>query len=120
MLFKYTNISRWVKFFSIDNRCSHLGLQISWKGVLKSDKARDESIGLFKHYFLFEGVEEGKGMLLLTINKDDTVLYESEPIYIELEDITNMYEQYYVDGIETFSWEQINNLGHGTWPHPVV
>lgn len=48
----------------------------------------------YKKYFLFEGVEKGKGKLqLVFLDKNKKEIGEAPPIYLEITDIKNMYER---------------------------
>jgi Alpha/beta hydrolase of unknown function (DUF900) len=55
--------------------------------------------GTGTNYFLFDAVSRGSGQLMIAIYKNDgvTKLAEGPPLYLNLQDVKEMYERYTVD-----------------------
>jgi hypothetical protein len=63
-------------------------------------------------YIIFEGSGIGTAELVLRLKKGDAVICESSPVFLDLKDIKNMYEHYFVGDIQGKTWEQINAMAH--------
>ncbi len=61
--------------------------------------------------FVFEAKTAGKGALAVQIYDDnDEIIFENPLLYLELKDIKNMYERYYIGHSKGNTWQDINLL----------
>jgi uncharacterized membrane protein len=66
-------------------------------------------------YFLFEGVNRGKGRLVLKLLKNGQPLAEYPPLYMEIKDVKDMYEQWTVGDV-TQPNMPVSSLDYQVWP----
>jgi uncharacterized membrane protein len=67
-------------------------------------------------YFLFEGVNRGKGRLVLKLLKNGQPLAEYPPLYMEIKDVKDMYEQWTVGDVTEPNTLIVSSLDYQVWP----
>lgn len=67
-------------------------------------------------YLLFEGVASGKGRLVLKLLKNGQKLAEYPPLYLELKDVKDMYEQWTVGDVMVPNKSIASSLDYQVWP----
>jgi uncharacterized membrane protein len=67
-------------------------------------------------YFLFEGVDRGKGRLVLKLLKNGQPLAEYPPLYMEIKDVKDMYERWTVGDVTEPNTSVFSSLDYQVWP----
>jgi len=67
-------------------------------------------------YLLFEGVARGKGRLVLKLLKNGQPLAEYPPLYMEIKDVKDMYEQWTVGDVTEPNTLIVSSLDYQVWP----
>jgi len=67
-------------------------------------------------YFIFEGVAQGKGRLVLKLLKNGQTLAEYPPLYLDIKDVKDLYERWTVGDVTTANTSITGSLDYQVWP----